>query len=303
MIPAPRRFGKRPDDRIPEAKLALGEIQSHLVAGSVLACLAVLLFMRSWVSMIIAGVAIPVSIVTTGGHSHVRGPDLNALALYTGELEDRADELGIMDANTTLQLDRPELLAEIDRERSAALQVCVDDVATALRLMVGGDERVSRYRDASVQEEYDVQLRLEEADRDDPATIARLYVPSAAEGLVRVDNVIRIDPAITASRIDRLDRQRQVSLRAAVAPGYALADRLEVLRAAVEQMNLPPTYNTYVAGGGRELERTFAEFLWAFALSLVFVYRTLAAQYEKLLDPLVQAVMASFPPVCLHPRK
>ncbi len=35
------------------------------------------------------------------------------------------------------------------------------------------------------------------------------------------------------------------------------------------------------------MERTFTEFLWAFALSLVFVYLPLAAQYEKLLDPLV----------------
>ncbi len=63
---------------------------------------------------------------------------------------------------------------------------------------------------------------------------------SASAQSSRVDNLIDIDPAITASRIDRLDRQRQVSLRAAVAPGYALADRIDVLRAAVEQMNLPP---------------------------------------------------------------
>ena len=216
----------------------------------------------------------------------LRGPDLHALARYTSDLESRADELGILDANTTLQLDRPELLAHVDRDRAAALSVQVEDVATALRLMVGGDERVSRYRDQSVHEEYDVQLRLQPADRDHPASISRLYVPGA-NGLVRVDNVIGIDSAITASRIDRLDRQRQVSLRAAVAPGFALADRIEALRAAVAEMDLPPAYNTYIAGGGRELERTFGEFLWAFALSLVFVYLILAAQYERLLEPLI----------------
>ncbi|TVS19841.1 MAG: efflux RND transporter permease subunit [Planctomycetaceae bacterium] len=216
----------------------------------------------------------------------LRGPDLQALERYAAQLEQQAEELGLMDANTTLQLDRPELLARIDRERAAALQVQVEDVATALRLMVGGDERVSRYRDPGLHEEYDVQIRLQDRDRDNPDSISRLYVPGAA-GVVRVDNLVRLEDAVTASRIDRLDRQRQVSLRASIAPGFALADRLEVLRNAVNDMNLPSTYNIYISGAGRELERTFTEFLSAFALSLIFVYLILAAQYERLVEPLV----------------
>jgi len=92
-------------------------------------------------------------------------------------------------------------------------------------------------------------------------------------------------PGLTASRIDRLDRQRVVSLRAGIASGYALADRLEALRAAVAEMNLPAGYSYKVSGRGRELENTFREFLWAFALSVVFMYMILAAQYESLIHP------------------
>ena len=43
--------------------------------------------------------------------------------------------------------------------------------------MVGGDQKVSRFRDASVNDDYDVQLRLQEGDRNDAETIARLFVP------------------------------------------------------------------------------------------------------------------------------
>ncbi len=96
--------------------------------------------------------------------------------------------------------------------------------------------------------------------------------------MVRLDSVVTIESGQTASRIDRLDRQRQVSLRAGVAPGYALADRLEALREAAAQMNLPPAYTTAVSGRGRELERTFREFLWAFLLSVIFMYMILAAR-------------------------
>ena len=103
-------------------------------------------------------------------------------------------------------------------------------------------------------------------------------MPARDGGLVRLDSVVRARARPPApSRIDRLDRQRQVSLRASVAPGYALADRLEALREAVAEMDLPPAYTTRVSGRGRELERTFGEFLWAFLLSVVFMYMILAA--------------------------
>src|SRR5207248_6035054 len=83
-----------------------------------------------------------------------------------------------------------------------------------------------------------------EPDRKDTATISRLYVPSSRGGLVRVDNLVDIKEEASPSRIDRLDRQRQASVRAGVAPGFALADRLDALRKAAAAMNLPVTYST-----------------------------------------------------------
>ncbi|HXG95167.1 MAG TPA: efflux RND transporter permease subunit [Blastocatellia bacterium] len=215
----------------------------------------------------------------------LRGPDLESLAQYAEQLRQRAPELGVVDADTTLKLDKPELRVEIDRARAADLGVSTEDVASALRLMVGGDQRVSRFRDESVNDDYDVQIRLSEGQRNDPKTISTLYVPRQNGGLARLDNLVKITPAKTASRIDRLDRQRQVSLRGNVAPGYALADRLEALREEVGRMNLPPGYTTAVSGRAKELERTFYEFIWAFLLSVIFMYMILASQFESVIHP------------------
>jgi HAE1 family hydrophobic/amphiphilic exporter-1 len=215
----------------------------------------------------------------------LRGPNLQTLAAYGEELRIRSQKLGIIDADTTLKLDNPELRVVIDRKRAADLNVDTEHIASALRLMVGGDEKVSRFIDPSVNEQYDVQLRLSQPDREDIATITRLYVPRAGAGLVRLDNLVLVAPAISASRIDRLDRQRQVSLRAQIAPGFALADRLEALNGAVREMNLPPDYTTAVSGRGRELERTFTQFIWAFLLSIIFMYMILASQYDSTIHP------------------
>ncbi|HMI90369.1 MAG TPA: efflux RND transporter permease subunit, partial [Polyangiales bacterium] len=189
----------------------------------------------------------------------ILGPDLGELAKYTERLRERSQELGgIVDADTTLKLDRPERRVVIDRERAADLGVRSEDIATALRLMVGGDEEVSRFRDEAANENYDVQLRLDQSERDSADVISRLYVPrsstaaagatgasassagsaadsggsATASNLVRLDNLVQLQATEGPSRIDRLDRQRVNSLRAGVAPGYALADRLEALRGA-----------------------------------------------------------------------
>jgi hydrophobe/amphiphile efflux-1 (HAE1) family protein len=223
-----------------------------------------------------------------------RGPELQMLSQYSEALREKTKEIGgIVDADTTLKLDKPELRVHINRDRAADLGVDTSDISTALRLMVGGDDRVSRFRDPSVNEDYDVQLRLSERDRKDAATISRLYVRSARGGLVRVDSLVDIKEEASPSRIDRLDRQRQASVRAGVAPGFALADRLDALRKTVAAMNLPAAYSTTIAGRGRELERTFVEFLWAFLLSIIFMYMILASQFESTIHPVT--ILLSLP--------
>jgi HAE1 family hydrophobic/amphiphilic exporter-1 len=216
----------------------------------------------------------------------IRGPELQALADYTEQLRVMGPDIGVIDADSTLKLNKPELQVQIDRARAADLGVDTEDIASALRVMVGGDDEVTRFRDASINDDYDVQLRLTERDRSDPATLGQLYVPRANGELVRLDNLVSIVQAESPSRIDRVDRQRQANLRANVAPGFAQADRMAALREAAESLNMPAAYSIAVAGRARELDRTFREFLWAFMLSVIFMYIILAAQFESLVDPL-----------------
>jgi HAE1 family hydrophobic/amphiphilic exporter-1 len=110
---------------------------------------------------------------------------------------------------------------------------------------------------------------------------------------VRLDNLVRLELTNSSSRVDRLDRQRQVSLRASVAPGFALGDRIQALRDEVAKMNLPAGYTTTVSGRARELERTFKEFVIAFLLSIAFMYMILASQFESVIHPVT--ILLSLP--------
>ena len=236
----------------------------------------------------------------------ITGPDIAELAAFSEKMRVGAAKLpGIVDVDTTLRLDKPELLVAIDRERAAALGVSVQEIADTLRIAVGGDDRVSRYRDAKIDDAYDVELRLVGVDRRSVDSISQLYVraepsrdraASAGNGnlittsngskLTRIDNVVRFQFGDSQARIDRLDRQRMVAIRANIAPGYALADRVKAMRDLADELGLPPGFSAQVLGRGKELERTLNEFRWTFLLSFIFMYIVLAAQFEHLAHPL-----------------
>jgi HAE1 family hydrophobic/amphiphilic exporter-1 len=227
----------------------------------------------------------------------IRGPDLEQLNQFGEELMRRAtageDGGGFRGLDTTLKLNRPELRVNIDRDRAADLGVDARQIGEAMRLMVGGDDQVSRFRDPQAGEDYDVELRLEESDRNRPDLVERLYLPAREGGFIQLANLATVARVESASRIDRLDRQRQNSIRGAVAPGFALQDRIERLRELAREMNLPPAYTTYAAGRARELERTTREFIWAFTLSVIFMYMILASQFESIVHPLT--ILLSLP--------
>ena len=227
------------------------------------------------------------------------------LVAFSEKLRQKVGEIpGIVDVDTTLRVDKPELRAHIDREMSAAIGVDVQDIGDTLRIAVGGDDRVSRYRDSTVDDAYDVELRLVGVDRDDPDSISNLYIrtdPAAGRvggsdarpALTRLTNLVTFEPGENLSRIDRLERQRMVAIRANIAPGFALGDRLTEVERAAREIGIPPGFETRVLGRGRELERTLNDFGWTFALSFVFMYIVLAMQYEHFAHPLT--ILCSLP--------
>jgi HAE1 family hydrophobic/amphiphilic exporter-1 len=251
----------------------------------------------------------------------VTGPDLKTLAEFSNKLRQKVAELpALVDVDNTLRMDKPNLLAHIDRERAADLGVDVQEIADTLRVAVGGDDRVSRYYDPEADDAYDVELRLVGVDRADTKSISQLYVramqPATEAGgipfelsamplisglgydgrsspLTRLDNVVTFEETYSPSRIDRVDRQRMAAIRANLAPGYALAESIEAVQATVDELGLPPGYSTRVMGRARELEKTLAEFVWICALSFVCMYIVLAAQYEHLVHPIT--ILLSLP--------
>jgi HAE1 family hydrophobic/amphiphilic exporter-1 len=213
----------------------------------------------------------------------IAGPDLQTLTKYSEELLKRMNTIpSVVDVDSSLIAGKPELRIQIDRARAADLGVRVGDIAQSLNTMVAG-QKVSTFNQGTDQ--YDVRLRAVGEARASKEELSRLFAPSAKLGLVSLDNVVRVEEGSGPSAIDRLNRQRQVTLTANVAPGGSQSGVLAELDNAVAAMNMEAGYQTGLVGRSKELGRAGTYFLLAFALSFIFMYMVLAAQFESFIHP------------------
>ncbi|HEY0100058.1 MAG TPA: efflux RND transporter permease subunit [Pyrinomonadaceae bacterium] len=213
----------------------------------------------------------------------IGGPDLQTLTKYSEDLLEKMKTIpNVVDIDSSLISGKPELRVIIDRARAADLGVRVGDIAQSLNTMVAG-QKVSTFNQGTDQ--YDVRLRAIGAARASKEELSRLFAPSAKLGLVSLDNLVRIEEGSGPSAIDRLNRQRQVTLTANVAPGGSQSAVLAELDNAVAAMNFESGYNTGLVGRSKELGRAGAYFLLAITLSFIFMYMVLAAQFESFIHP------------------
>lgn len=211
------------------------------------------------------------------------GPDLEQLQRYADQAADWMRQEGhYVDVDTSLSLRKPELRVRVAREKASDLGVPIQTVAATLNALVGG-EIVGKYKEAD--EQYDVWLRADLPNRDNPETIAALTIPSTRIGLTPLSNIAELEPAQGPATIDRFNRQRQVVVMANL-DGLALGDAVNKLSGHLETMGLPAAYSYEFIGRAKMLRESNTNFLVAFLLSFIFMYMVLAAQFESFVHPI-----------------
>ena len=214
------------------------------------------------------------------------GPDLNKLvAIAKTANRELVKVSALADIKVNLNLNNPEFQVNIDRPLASDLGVRVADIASAVRLLMSGEDQISSYKEAS--EQYWVTMRLLPEQRDDPAILSRLNIPSTKLGMIRLDSVAKLERGLGPSRIDRFNRQFTVGIYANVAPGHSLDEAARQTQGVMDSLDLPPGYRTFFSGQVKILEETTTNMILAFSLASIFMYMVLAAQFESLSHPFI----------------
>ena len=221
----------------------------------------------------------------------IGGPDLGKLNEYAQQLKAALAKVpGTTDVDTNFIVGKPELGVRIDRDKTADLGVRVQDIASSLNVLVGGQKATSYFEGG---EEYEVHVRAGEADRNNAQAIANMEVPSLSRGTVPLRDLVTLTEGTGPSLINRLNRRRQVMVTANMRPGFSSQTAIDTLNRTAAELKMPAGFSSGLTGRSREQGKAANAFLIAFALSIVFMYLILAAQFESWLHPIT--ILLSLP--------
>lgn len=225
-------------------------------------------------------------------HTTIVGPDFEGVSEVAKRLGDAlATVPGLLDAQSRLNVDTPEIQVNIDRSKTSDLGVQTSDVARTVRLMIAGEDQVSSYKEGS--EQYPVVVQLLPEQQRNLAVLARLMVPSTKVGQVRLDNIATLQRGMGPAKIERYNRQFQASVDATNAASLPLDAAAKAVIDQIDKVTLPDGYRFLFTGSVRLLEETTTNLVLAILLASIFMYMVLAAQFDSFAHPFT--IMLSLP--------
>ena len=212
----------------------------------------------------------------------VQNPDFGKLTQGMDTLITRARQIkGLVNVDTDLRVNKPELTVNFDRDRAEDLGVPVRDVAGTLQTLLGG-RRISTFtRDNKL---YDVIARLSPEERATPSDMTGLYLRGRDRTLVQLEALATVKEGVGPRQLNHFNRIRSATLTASLVPGFTLGEAIDSLNALSREV-LPKGSSIALAGESRELEESGGALYFAFVLALVVVFMVLASQFESLIHP------------------
>jgi multidrug efflux pump len=186
----------------------------------------------------------------------------------------------LINLDTDLKLNKPQLDIHIDRERASGLGVSVADIGSTLETFLGG-KIVSDFKRGTKQ--YDVVLQVKPEDRATPDAIRNLYIRSNG-GLVQLANVVSVEKTVAPKELNHYNRVRSAIISASLVPGVALGQALDDLD-RIAQEKLPSDIKRDYAGESLEYKSSSSALYFMFLLALIFIYLVLSAQFESFVHP------------------
>jgi len=179
------------------------------------------------------------------------GPDLNEVARLARELKERLKAYPALgDVDMGLELDLPQLELKLSRKRVRSLGLSTQDVALTVNVMSGGMD-IARFNDDSGDSErYNIRLKAGEGQLQNAQDLSRIYLRAMDGEMVRLDNLVILEPKLGAAVVSRHDLQYAANFYST--PTASLAEAVNMVNAAADDI-LPLGYLVTMIGRAESL--------------------------------------------------
>jgi multidrug efflux pump subunit AcrB len=221
----------------------------------------------------------------------ISGDDIDELINITYRLEEFIQSLnvrGIEELKSSMEVSKPELILNIDREKANRLGISTAQVGMVLRTAIYGAE-VSKFKEA--EEEYPVMVRLHEKYRNDIDVLLsqEIMVPGGNDGTkkIPISSFAHVTNRTSYGGITRLDNKRVITLFSNVLFGYNANEIIPQINNQLPSFELKDGYLVKFTGE-QDMQAEVGNFMVkALFLSAALILIILVAQFNSLGKPLI----------------
>jgi len=212
------------------------------------------------------------------------GNSLQQLADTANQLSGAGNQSGVLTGLfTTFTANDPQYLVKIDREKAKSLHVPLNQITDALQVYMGSvyvndfDFNNRAYR---------VYVQAEGKFRNRAKDINGYYVKSDTGKMISLDNLVTLEQTATPQVISHFNLFRSAEISGSAAPGRSSGQAIGDMETLAHKL-MPQGMRYEWSGLTLEELESGSKALMLFGLGLVFVYLTLAAQYESFVLPFI----------------
>ncbi len=199
-----------------------------------------------------------------------------------------ADVPGTADVRLSSEDGKPETRIEVDRAKMATFGLTINDVGSALRIALAGDDD-TKFRDGST--EYSILISLDQFDRSKPESLGSLTFVNPRGQVVELQQFATIFQAVGPTQLQRENRNSAITLFSQVAGRPSGTVVQDIDKALIGKIPAGITYS--YAGNQKNMQDSFQSMGIAIAIAILFVYFVMVALYDSYIYPFV--VMFSVP--------
>ena len=228
---------------------------------------------------------IRIGLLTKSPYQYVlRGTSTEELYHWVPIIEAKLKTLqGLVDVTSDLQIRRPQVLVDFDREKAAALGVSVEQLESALGAAYGSQQVSTIY---TATNQYWVILEVEPRFQTDPSVLPMLYIRSTTGALVPLTAVAKLSYGVGPLSVSHLGQLPAVTISFDLKSGVSLSQAIEAVRAATLDLQVPPTLSGSFSGTAQAFEASLQGMGVLLLLSIVVIYLVLGILYESYIHPL-----------------
>ncbi|MFU8804373.1 MAG: efflux RND transporter permease subunit, partial [Bradymonadaceae bacterium] len=215
----------------------------------------------------------------------VAGDDLDELSRIAREIREKIRPIpGIIDLQDNLELSRPEIHVEVDRQRAVMAGLSTESVAQTVRTAINGT-KAGNYREG--EDEYDITVRVPDERRMGIVDISRLTVVNGDGFHIPLTEVATVEVRGGSGSIRRKDQERVVTISGDASGGYLAANLLREVQKLLEDYPIPAGYELRYTGETED-QKEAGDFLKMALLAAIFlILLILVTEFNSIVQPFI----------------